>query len=53
MPGNRGVADLIRRASDAYTRPIAEVDAENAAYMQGKYREYFGDRGRRFSRRRT
>ena len=43
MPGNRGVADLIRGASDAYTRTIAEVDAENAAYMQGKYREYFGD----------
>ena len=43
MPGNRGVAELIRRESDAYTRPIAEVDAENAAYMRGKYREYFGD----------
>lgn len=43
MPGNKGIAELIRQASDAYTRPIAEVDAENAAYMRGKYREYFGD----------
>ena len=43
MPGNTGIAELIRQASDAYTRPTAEVDAENAAYMQGKYREYFGD----------
>ena len=42
MPGNRGIADLIRRASDAYTRPTAEVDDENAKYMEGKYREYFG-----------
>lgn len=43
MPGNRGIADLIRKASDAYTRPTADVDADNAAYMQGKYREYFGE----------
>ena len=43
MPGNRGIADLIRGASDAYTRPTAEVDADNAAYLQGKYREYFGE----------
>ena len=42
MSGNAGIADLIRGASDAYTRPTEEVDAENAAYMQGKYREYFG-----------
>ncbi len=42
MPGNGGIAELIRSASDAYTRPISEVDAENAAYMRGKYREYFG-----------
>ena len=45
MPGNGGIAELIRQASDAYTRPIAEVDAENAAYMRGKYREYFGGAG--------
>ncbi len=44
MPGNVGVAELIRMASDAYTRPTAEVDAENAAYTRGKYREYFSDR---------
>jgi len=43
MPGNGGIADLIRNASDAYTSPTADVDAENAAYMQGKYREYFGE----------
>ncbi len=43
MPGNRGIAELIRQASDAYTRPTVEIDAEHAAYMQGKYREYFGD----------
>ena len=43
MPGNSGIGDLIRRASDAYTSPTAEVDADNAAYMQGKYREYFGE----------
>ena len=43
MSGNRGIAELVRRASDAYTRPTAVVDAEHAAYMQGKYREYFGD----------
>ena len=43
LPGNRGIDELIRGASDTYTRPTAEVDAENAAYMKGKYREYFGD----------
>ena len=43
MPGNAGIAGLVRRTSDAYTRPTAEVDAENAAFMRGKYREYFGD----------
>ncbi|MYC08006.1 MAG: ATP-binding protein [Chloroflexi bacterium] len=45
MPGNRGIADLVRRASDAYTRPTADIDAENAEFMRGKYREYFGDLG--------
>ncbi len=42
LPGNSGVAGLVREASEAYTRPTADVDAENAAYMQDKYREYFG-----------
>ncbi len=41
LPGNTGIAGLVREASDAYTRPTADVDAETAAYMEGKYREYF------------
>ena len=41
LPGSAGIAGLVREASDAYTRPTADVDAENASYMEGKYREYF------------
>ena len=41
LPGSTGIASLVREASDAYTSPTAKVDAENAANMEGKYRDYF------------
>ena len=42
LAGNGVVADLIRRASDFYTRPTEDVDAEHDGFMQ-KYRRYFED----------
>ncbi len=42
LPGNGGIANLVREASDAYTRHIVDVDEENARYMEGQYREYLG-----------
>ena len=41
LTGNGGIADLVREASDAYTSPTAEVDEENLANMEGKYRDCF------------
>ena len=43
LPGNKGIAELIRQASDAYTRRTADVDAEHGRFMEGKFREYFVD----------
>ena len=42
LSGNPGLADLVRRATSAYTRPTAEVDAEYKKFMQ-KYRQYLAD----------
>lgn len=41
LPGNSGLAGLVREASDAYTSPTADVDEENSDNMEGKYRDYF------------
>ena len=43
LPGDPGLAELIRQASDAYTRPTVEVDAEHADFMQDRYGKYFDD----------
>ena len=43
LPGNKGIADLIRQGSDAYTRRTADVDAEHERFMEGRFKQYFVD----------
>ena len=43
LPGNKGISDLIRQGSDAYTRRTADVDAEHERFMEGRFKQYFVD----------
>ena len=46
QPGNPAVADAIRLASDAYTRPQAEVAREQAHYMEDQISDFRDKLGR-------